>query len=350
MKSVPAFAAFTLCSALLCAPAQAQTKYVGWSTAYYPGWDQEDLAPDQIDWKAITHLVHFALIPGANGSLNADANDLQEVFIKAAVAEAHRHNVKILIGIGGENAGDALADACSPANIHKFVKNLLDFMRKYGYDGIDTDWEDGFNDGEFLAWHKELRDSINAISPKPLLTIAGGGYFAEHCGRAWPYVDQMNDMCYDLKYNHLTARLKQFTDQGVPKSILGVGIGIGTDVTEGNGEMVDGTATDWDGKVDWALNNGMGGIMQWEVMASPLVSACYAHLERYVNPKATGIRPGRNRRGAKAAVLITTDAKTGVREIRYPADEGGAGLMREGRTGSGRAAPVFDFKGALLIP
>ncbi|MDB5048311.1 MAG: chitinase [Fibrobacteres bacterium] len=348
MKSALASAAKSAAAFLvlfcLCAPAHAQPKYVGWSMAYYPGWDQEDLTPDKINWKAITHLAHFALIPGPNGTLNPDANDLQEPFIKDAVAEAHKHNVKILISIGGENAGTALEDACSPANIHTFVKNLLAFMRKYGYDGIDTDWEDGFNDAEFLAWHKELRDSINKISPRPLLTIAGGGYFAEHCARAWPYVDQMNDMCYDLKYNHLTARLKQFTDQGVPKSILGVGIGIGNDPTEGNGEMVDGTAADWDGKVNWAISNGMGGIMQWEVMDNALVAACYTHLQQYINPNGTPVRPAAGARPSRRApsIRIALNEKTGVREISYTAASSSIGI------GPWEEWNRFDVKGGFL--
>jgi GH18 family chitinase len=324
--------------ALAFCAASAQPKYVGWSAAYYPGWDQEDLAPKDIDWKAITHLMHFALIPGANGTVNADANDLQDEFCRAAVAEAHRNKVKILISVGGEYAGTALADACSPANIHKFVHNILEFMRKYGYDGVDTDWEDGFDDAEFLAWHKELRDSINRITPRPLLTIAAGGYFAEHCARAWPYVDQMNDMCYDLKYNHLKDRLKQFTDQGVPKSLIGVGIGIGNSNIEGNGDMVDGTPQDWDGKVQWAFQNGMGGIMQWEVMAQPLVAQCYQYLERYVNPdrSAVSLRPSRATRARLARLTVRTNADGAMR--LEGGDAGYRALGLDGRTMRRRAA------------
>ena len=320
----------------------AQPQYVGWSMGYYPAWNQSAVPPSQINWKAITHLAHFALTAYSDGSLNVNANSLNDARCRAAVAEAHKHNVKIVISIGGYLAGAGLTSATKPANIHKFVKNLLDFMRKYGYDGIDTDWEENFNDVQFLAWHKELRDSINNITPRPLLTMAGAGFFAKHCAPSWSYVDQLNDMSYDLKYNNLTNRLKQFTDLGVPKSILGVGIGIGSATPVGNGEMVDGTPTDWSGKAMWSINNGMGGIMQWQIKSSSLVTAAYQYLERYIDPNfATFVFDRGNMRVRQGATLtVVRNIQTGIPEIHYTVADDGLGAVVN--------LNLFDPNGNLL--
>jgi chitinase len=319
-------------------PFVAAQPYVGWSTAYYPGWNQAAFPPASIDWKGVTHISHFALTAGPGGSLIIGANGLNDAYCKAAVAEAHRHGKKILICIGGQGAGTGLKIACAPGNIHKFVKNLLDFMRKYGYDGIDTDWEDGFDDTQFLAWHKELRDSLDRISPRPLLTLAGGGYFAKHCAPAWPYVDQMNDMSYDIKYNHLAVSLKQFTDLGVPPSLIGVGIGIGNDLGENNGQMVDGTPVDWDGKVAWAADQRLGGIMQWELKKSALVDACFLRLERYLPAEAqaaaieTAIIP-------HPTLVIRANPATGRSEISYSVGNPAGAFVD---------LALFDGKGVLM--
>src|SRR5262245_33243522 len=143
---------FILLSAVLCL-AQAQAQKVGWHLGYYCGWDQGGFPPSRIDWKAFTHIAHFTVFPNDDGSLAPTNNGLNDANCKAAVAEAHKQGVKIVFSIGGAGVKDRFKNACSPANIHTFVKNLVDFMRKYGYDGIDTDWEENFDDALFVALH-----------------------------------------------------------------------------------------------------------------------------------------------------------------------------------------------------
>ena len=45
-----------------------------WVTAYYAGWNQAYLPPSQIDFGAVTHVIHFSLVPNSDGSLNTNAN------------------------------------------------------------------------------------------------------------------------------------------------------------------------------------------------------------------------------------------------------------------------------------
>jgi chitinase len=306
---------------LLCAFAQAQGRTVGWSMGYYCGWDQDwGFKPDQINWKAFTHIAHFAVFPNHDGTLDVNGNGLTDANCKAAVAEARKNNVKIVFSIGGAQVKDRFKNACAPENIHRFVKNLLDFMRKYGYDGIDTDWEENFDDAKFEALHKELRDSLDLISPKPLLTIAGAGYFAAHCARAHPYVDIMNTMSYDVNLAGMGEEMQEFTSRGVPKEKLGVGIGIGS-----GGGMVDVDSAAAKGKVLFAIDNGFGGVMQWAVHGGARNVQVFKMLEQFRPvPVSVIFANGRLQMVNDPGLIVARNAISGRREVRFRSSDGGA--------------------------
>ena len=46
---------------MLAAPARAELRV----TAYYPGYRQSYLPPESIDFSAVTHTIHFSLMPSA---------------------------------------------------------------------------------------------------------------------------------------------------------------------------------------------------------------------------------------------------------------------------------------------
>jgi hypothetical protein len=333
---VKKFSVILISVLLLFSLATAQQKHVGWSLGYYCGWDQGGFPPSSINWAAFTHISHFTLFPTATGGLDS-SNGVGGNASKAAVAAAHAAGVKCVICIGGAGVGSGFSNACSAANIHNFVANLIRFMNAYGYDGIDTDWEESYNDAEFTAWHKELRDSLNN-HPGKSLTIAGGGYFASHCAPAAPYVSQMNDMSYDVPLSSEPGRIAQFTNIGVPKSILGVGIGIGT-----GGGMVDGNAAAWTGKADYSINNGLGGIMEWAVKGGTLQTSCYQTLAPYVVHITV---PVINNSGFVAAAqtegsfVIRTLGENGVRQISYTIPAASSGQSVD--------LSVYDMKGSLV--
>jgi hypothetical protein len=185
-------------------------------------------------------------------------------------------------------------------------------MRKYGYDGIDTDWEENFDDARMLALHKELRDSLDKISPIPLLTVAGGGYFAAHCVMVHPYIDFLNTMSYDVNIGGMPGELKEFTSRGFPKEKLGVGIGIG-----GGGFFVDVDSATAKKKVQFALDNGLGGIMQWAVQGSARHVSIFRMLQQYVPSAPTVIfADGRLQTVNDPALRVTRNTITGLRQAR----------------------------------
>src|SRR3982751_2526133 len=47
-----------------------------WVTAYYAGWNQSYLAPSNIDFGAVSHVIHFSVVPNSNGSLDTTINGL----------------------------------------------------------------------------------------------------------------------------------------------------------------------------------------------------------------------------------------------------------------------------------
>lgn len=60
------------------------------------------------------------------------------------VVALKRRGVKVSIGLGGWNdsAGDKYSRLVNNRSSRKkFIINVLDFMYKYGFDGLDVDWE-----------------------------------------------------------------------------------------------------------------------------------------------------------------------------------------------------------------
>jgi chitinase len=178
----------------LAAPARAF-----WVTAYYPGWRQKHLPPGDIDFAAITHLVHFSVVPRADGTLDADVNMLTPENRAAAVAAAHGAGRKILLAVGGQDSREPFLGAMSDAHRAAFIARLVRFMREGRYDGLDVDMEElKPGDGALYArFIKDLRRALDRVSPRPLLTapvLWEAPLFAKLAKR----FDQVNIMSYNV--------------------------------------------------------------------------------------------------------------------------------------------------------
>jgi len=125
----------TLVLALFATPSFA------WVTGYYAGWKQSYLPPSEIDFAALTHIIHFNLLPKTDGTLDSTTDMISPQYSADLLSRAHAAGVPVLISVGGENTAAGFRGATNAANLSRFIGNIVSFVTSRGYDGVDIDWE-----------------------------------------------------------------------------------------------------------------------------------------------------------------------------------------------------------------
>jgi hypothetical protein len=301
---------------------QSDNKYIGWSLGYYTTWDNT-YTPENLPWEAFTHIAYFQVWPNSDGTLKLP----NEATAKRVISEGHKRGKKVIFCVGGAGVKDAFKGACSAANRGKFISNILAYLKKLGYDGFDTDWEENFDDALFQAWHKELRDSINRLSPVPLMTIAAEDWFPI-TAKVHQYVDQVNNMRYTgTSAANYPKTLNVFTNAGAAKSKVGAGLGISMGMSV---QQVTDMA-------NMVLKEGYGGLIQWDVTKNGGAPANMAALAKFVNPTVGIFTSG----GTKYREQVTLAIENGLSpRIRYSVPAASAGANID--------LGLYDMNGSLV--
>jgi chitinase len=180
-----------------------------WSTGYYPGWEQGSMPASNIDFTALTHIIHFSLVPNSDGTLNSSDNSITTANSADIVSRAHAAGKAVLICVGGAGSESVFQGATSIANLPVFINSLTNFMAARGYDGVDIDWEPlpASDAQQYTNLVNGLRAALNAFSQHKLLTVAAGAYPPYGDPATAEYImfaalqnqlDQINIMTYDL--------------------------------------------------------------------------------------------------------------------------------------------------------
>ena len=180
-----------------------------WVTGYFPGWEQASMPASNIDFLTITHVIHFSVVPNADGTLDSNANIVTVGNSADVVMRAHAVGRKALICVGGGGTESLFQGATSTVNMSAFINNLTNFMTTRGYDGIDIDWEPlpASDALQYTNLVKGLRSALNAFSQPKLLTVAAGAYppYGDPANGEYTMfaaiqtnIDQINIMTYDL--------------------------------------------------------------------------------------------------------------------------------------------------------
>ena len=175
-----------------------------WLTAYYPSYQQFLVPPSEVDYTAVSHLIHWPVLPRTDGSLDTASTDFSEEHSADVVARAHAAGTKVLLGIGGDATSGATAGfqgATGDGNRARFVANIVTLMRDRGYDGVDINWEEIGSDDEerFTAFIGELRAALDQLTPRPLLTMPPETGAAAHpalIASVQQHLDQINLQTY----------------------------------------------------------------------------------------------------------------------------------------------------------
>lgn len=122
--------------------------YYGSWAVYRPGRGKFDV--EDIDPTLCTHLIYTFIGLGTNGQIKVlDAwNDLEEdyglgAFKRFVKLKQRNPKAKTMIAIGGWNEGSKkYSNMVSSDQLRaNFVQSAVKFLQKYGFDGLDIDWE-----------------------------------------------------------------------------------------------------------------------------------------------------------------------------------------------------------------
>lgn len=273
---------------------------------YYPSWERDKLSA--VDFGVLTHVCYAFAIPTSDGGLR----DLENPDTAAQlISSAHGNGAKVLLSVGGWSYNDTplegvfMEATADSERVKRFTESIVAMCDKYGFDGIDMDWEHPRVDGTSAKQYEEL---MLALSEKlhaegKLLTAAvlsgatadGNIYYdaAAHTNAVLNAVDFINIMAYDggdgerhSQYEFAVNCGTYWTEtRGLPryKAVLGVPFyarpswaDYGTilaavpDAWSGDSVSYNGMEVYYNGidtikkKTEYAKEN-LGGVMIWEL-------------------------------------------------------------------------------------
>jgi chitinase len=196
---------------------QSETDYK--IIGYVAGW-RSDWTTDKFDATKLTHINYaFADVLEDGQVVSIHEQDAYNFAVLDSLKLVNP-DLKILISLGGWTRSTWFSDAAlTEESRRRFVESAVDFVKKYGIDGVDVDWEYPGSPGagnvyravdkeNFTLMLKELREHLDKQSriegredDPYLLTIATGASrgFLENTEmhKAHQYLDFINLMTYD---------------------------------------------------------------------------------------------------------------------------------------------------------
>ncbi|OXU26105.1 hypothetical protein TSAR_016779 [Trichomalopsis sarcophagae] len=190
--------------------------YGSWSV-YRPGLGKFDIS--HIDSSLCTHLIYAFAGLGESGQVKVldPWNDLpdgggKDGYRKFNALRKDNPELKTMIGMGGWNEGSSKYSslAANETTREKFADNVVEFLKKYGFNGFDLDWEYPCQRGgspsdkeNFVQLLKTLRKRFDRESV-PLVLSAAVASAEISAGKSYDIssvcesLDFVNVMCYDL--------------------------------------------------------------------------------------------------------------------------------------------------------
>uniref|UniRef100_A0A5B7BN03 Putative chitinase-like protein 4 n=1 Tax=Davidia involucrata TaxID=16924 RepID=A0A5B7BN03_DAVIN len=233
----------TLSLGIHCAMATSSSQAV--KGAYWPSW-ASDFPPSAIDTSLFTHIYYAFLSPN-NVTFKFDISNSTAILLSNFTSTLHAKNppVKTLFSIGGGSDGPILYSrmASNASSRKNFIDSTIKVARKFGFDGIDLDWEfpqtpqDMQNLGHLLdEWRAEVQNEAKPTNRTPLLLTAAVyfsvDFFLSGVHRSFPVaslsenLDWINVMCYDYHGSWDTSATGAHAALFDPKSNISTSYGL----------------------------------------------------------------------------------------------------------------------------
>ncbi|XGW08162.1 hypothetical protein V3C99_010904 [Haemonchus contortus] len=184
---------------------------------YITSWGNASFTDDQA--KSLTHLVFAFFTMESDGSIHLQGTAAQQRLDNIMTTARHHPHLKVLFAIGGwENSQYfSLLTADHPRRTI-LINNIVDVVLKYGFDGVDLDWEYPVTGGSvegtpadrrnYVHLMRELRNRFRELEEQNnkrteyLISFAGAaGHWVLKPGydlvQLVKYADFVNVMSYD---------------------------------------------------------------------------------------------------------------------------------------------------------
>lgn len=135
---------------------------------YHPYWNNGLEAAYQ--WDKLTVVNYFNVAVGSDGSIEDNNGWPYNSLINAA----HTNGVKVQLVVTNFSTNGLTTLLGSAENRTRAISNIVKLMADGNGDGIDIDFEgvSGSRRAEYVSFMRELRDSLNALNPKYILSMA----------------------------------------------------------------------------------------------------------------------------------------------------------------------------------
>jgi len=238
------------------APTHAPRQYISFTS--YPGWIQGSIPPSKFNYAPWTIVSDFGLWPTRTGGIAVgDMRSLSN--IPPAVAAAHKAGKKIIMALGEQGLGPVFASAASPRHQARLITSITNYIAKYGFDGVDIDWEEEVpqNEASYVSLIKNLRATFDREFPKPVWLSADvdvGQIPPYIAAQIAPYVNSINMETFQ---NNGVSSAIAYIKAGVPASKLLMGIGVASGYYDTSESRVA-------AKVRYVEDHGLAGTLFWQ--------------------------------------------------------------------------------------
>lgn len=164
------------------------------------------------------------------------------------------------MAVGEQGQGFDFSGGASPRYRRKLINNIVSYVSRYNFDGVDIDWEEDVpqNQADYIALIQKLRSALNAAFPKRHMYLSAdvttGQVPPDIAAQVAPYVDSLN---LETFQNNGLSSVAAYTRAGIPASKLLLGIGVA------NG-YYDTTEARVAAKVRYVEDHGLKGTLLWQ--------------------------------------------------------------------------------------
>jgi len=289
-------------------------------TAYISEWEIANISSilNKIKWSETTHVMfsNIGVTSATNPALYSGWGSDAYTWLTEVVSLGHQNGCKVLCSLENDGDGALMGIVKSSSLRAQLITNLVNLCNTYNLDGIDIDWEEiaAYQGGgyDFL-----ISDLYNALNPLGKIVTCSGAWDRLNISlSSATKVAFINVMTYDMTYSPATsvlpvhasltdteAGINLWINAGFPKNKLLLGIPFygydknrvtilygefvnslsptpaqntsnATSIITGNpnrGTIAVSGSEWWNGinlakqKVDWAMSQGLGGIMVFAV-------------------------------------------------------------------------------------